>query len=51
MPLAPFITLIVFVIAAAGVTIWLIASAGPTALMIAVPLFLIATATLMWLRK
>ncbi|WP_298863769.1 hypothetical protein [uncultured Sulfitobacter sp.] len=51
MPLAPFITLLLFVIIASGVTIWLMTSAGPTVLMIALPVFLIATAALMWLRK
>tara|TARA_B110000879_G_C10935877_1_gene417848 strand:+ start:425 stop:544 length:120 start_codon:yes stop_codon:yes gene_type:complete len=39
------------VIIAAGFSIWLITSLGPMALIIALPVFLIATAALMYLRK
>ena len=51
MPLAPFALLLTSVIIAAGLTVWLLTSAGPMALMLALPLFLIATAALMYLRK
>mgnify|MGYP006075285809 CR=1 FL=1 len=51
MPLAPFALLITSVIIAAGFSIWLITSLGPMALIIALPVFLIATAALMYLRK
>ena len=51
MPLAPFAALLIAVIAAAGVTVWLLSFGGQMALMIALPLFLIATAAVTLLRK
>ena len=51
MPLAPLVLLLSAVLIATGLTIWLLTSAGPMALMIALPIFLTATATLMYLRR
>lgn len=51
MPLAPFAALLLAVIIAAGLTIWILTSAGPLALMIALPLFMTAAAALFYLRK
>ena len=51
MPLTLFVALLFAVIAAAGVTVWLLSLGGQAALMTALPLFLIATAALMLLRK
>lgn len=51
MPLTPFVALIFAVITAAGVTVWLLSLGSQAVLMIALPLFLIATAALMLSRK
>lgn len=51
MPLAPFALLLAVVIGAAAATVWLISLFGQIALMIALPLCLIATAALMIARK
>ena len=51
MPPHIFALLIAGVILAAGLTIWMLTSAGPTTLMIALPLFMIAAVTLRLLRK
>lgn len=51
MPLAPFLALLFAVLLAAGLTVWLITTAGQMAVVIALPVFLIAAAGLMMLRK
>lgn len=48
MPLALLLTAVIL---AASLTIWLITSAGPLAMIIVLPIFLTATAVLMYLRK
>ena len=51
MPNHIFALLILGVIVAGGLTVWLLTVAGPTALMVALPLFMIATVALKLLRK
>lgn len=51
MPLAPFLTILFAAILAGGLTVWLVAALGQTALMIALPLFMIAATAMFYFRK
>ena len=51
MPPKTFALLLVAVMIAGGLTVWLLSVAGPTALLVALPLFMLGTVALRFLRK
>jgi hypothetical protein len=51
MPPSTFILMLLAVFFAAGMSVWLISGLGPTAMAIALPVFLIATLAVRRLRK
>jgi hypothetical protein len=51
MPLSTFFVILFVVVAAAGVTVWLISMGGPTVMIVTLPAFMIAAVALKVLRK